>query len=244
MRNPALFLVLCMILWSCTPKSDNKNSSEEHGHSHADGSEDVHADASSLDKESVEFKDPFIVQASENSPEFIQHASGVKIIENIADFETKVGIETQEGYFGPLLFGGELRTFFIVLHPGQFLAEHAHAIESIVYTVSGKWVLCSEGNRQVMKPGTLFHFGDNKPTGWEAPFNEEAHLLVVKKRTPDQNYESYMAGLADMAAMMDKEMEKGMTLWYHQLGPEHPARQFAAQVNPDFDQLIDKLESR
>jgi len=153
-------------------------------------------------------------------------------------------IETQEGYFGPLLFGGELRTFFIVLHPGQFLAEHAHAIESIVYTVSGNWVLCSEGNRQVMKPGTLFHFGNDKPTGWEAPFNEEAHLLVFKKRTPDQNYESYMAGLADMQVMMDEEMEKGMTLWYHQIGPEHPARQFAAQVNPDFDQLIEKLESR
>jgi len=229
--------------WSCTSKSDSA-ASEDQGHSHSEGTEHTHSDENSdASLEQEDFVEAFTVTRTENSPEFIQHASGVQIIKDVANWESKVGVETLEGYFGPLLFGSELRTFFIVLHPGQFLSEHPHPTESIVYTVSGKWVLCSEGNRQVMTPGTIFHFGNDKPTGWEVPFNQDAHLLVIKKRTADENYESYLTGLQDMASMMEGWQQEGAKFWFHEIGPENPARQFASTVNPDFDQLIADLEA-
>ena len=220
-----------------TERTDPAGKPDQTGHSHAD-------DGSEKTPKAAEIKDAFVVAKTEHSPQFIQHASGVEIIEDIADFKTKVGVETLEGQFGPLLFGSELRAFFIVLRPGQFLAEHPHPTESMVYTVSGKWVLCSEGKRHVMKAGTLFHFGDDKPTGWEAPFDEDAHLLIVKKKNPEQNYETVMARYNQMAAEVNQQHDEGTEFWFHEIPPDHPARKFAARVNPKFDELIEKLKAR
>lgn len=154
----------------------------------------------------------------------------------------------KSGQFSPparAVVGSELRAFFIVLHPGMFLAEHPHPTESIVYTVSGTWVLCSEGKRHVMKPGSLFHFGDDKPTGWEAPFGEDVHLLIVKKKNrPDQDYESYMAGLTRMRDDTLKQRASGVPFWFYELPPDHAARQFATRVNPHFDEVLEASRAR
>jgi quercetin dioxygenase-like cupin family protein len=152
-----------------------------------------------------------------------------------------VGILTHEGVFGPLLFAEKTRAFFIELKPGMFLSEHPHPTESIVYTVSGKWVLCSEGKRHVMETGSVFHFGSNMPTGWEAPFAEGALLFVVKSKEEGENYETYMKGLLEVKETMNKDREAGSPFYYNELKPDHPAILFARSVNPDFDTVLKNI---
>lgn len=217
--------------------------SAQSGESHAHDDDHGHGQSHSTSGTAKSFEVVGIPK-SENAPAMTRLASGVTVIDNVENLDHMVSVTTHEGIFGPLLFGSKLRAFFIVLKPGQFLAEHPHPTESIIYTVSGKWVLASEGNRRVMKPGTLIHFADNAPTGWEAPFNEDALVLVLKSRTPDENYESTIEGLEDMAAIVDRQMnEDGVAFWYDQIPVDHPARQYARNVNPNFKEVMNLLES-
>jgi len=180
-----------------------------------------------------------VVRATDVAPEYIQHATGVEIIPDLrAGLETPSNTFTHEGNFGPLLFGKRIRSFYIRLEPGMFLAEHPHPTESLVFTVSGRWVLCSEGKRQVMEAGSTFHFGDNIPTGWEAPFPEGALLYIVKSIEPGENYESYTLDLRAMAEQLEREMSEGGVFYYHQLPADHEAIRFAREHNPDFDEVL------
>ncbi len=234
LRATTVCMAIAVLPFAAFAESDEAHShGDDHGHSHS------HSGA-----EPAKTFEVVDVPKSENAPAMTRLASGVTVIDDVADFGDLVGVTTHEGIFGPLLYGSKLRAFYIVLKPGQFLAEHPHPTESMIYTVSGKWVLASEGNRRVMEPGTLFHFADEAPTGWEAPFNEDALLLVVKTRAPDDNYESTIEGLEGMAAMVDRQMkEEGVAFWYDQVPADHPARQYARKVNPDFDEVMDRLES-
>jgi hypothetical protein len=119
----------------------------------------------------------------------------------------------------------------------MFLAEHPHPTESLVFTVSGRWVLCSEGKRQVMEAGSTFHFGSNAPTGWEAPFPEGAFLYIVKQYE-GLDYESYTTDIRDLAEELDQEMSEGSVFYYHQLPPDHEAIRFAREHNPNFDEIL------
>ena len=187
------------------------------------------------------FPEKKTVAATPVSPEFIQLAKKVEIIPNIGDAVKTVGVPTHEGVFGPLLFADEMRSFFIELKPGMFLAEHPHAKGSLVYTVRGKWVLASEHKRQVMETGSLFHFGDNMPTGWEAPFAEGALLLVVKAKKKGEAYKPFIDGLNKMKATLEKDMAKGEKFYFNQLAPDHPAIVFAKSVNPKFDDVLKNI---
>lgn len=176
------------------------------------------------------------------SPSYIQLATNVEVIPNIEDaVKSPSAILTHEGLFGPLLFAEETRAFFIELKPGMFLAEHPHDIGSIIYTVRGKWVLASEGKRQVMQTGTLFRFGDNMPTGWEAPFSEPALLLVVKPKGENTSYDIFNRGIIAMQSATEKDRKKGAQFYYNELKPDDPAIAFARSVNPDFDAVL-KIE--
>lgn len=203
---------------------------EGHGHAHGAGGEPVDPGA---------FEDAVVVDASADAPEFIQLASGVEVIENVAvAARSECSVFTHEGHFGPLLFGEELRAFSLRLEAGMFLAEHPHPTESIVYTLRGRWVLCSEGKRQLMPAGSLFHFGPDKPTGWEAPFAEGADILIFKKIRPGEDYRFFTAGTRKLAADLDRRLSAGETFYFHQLDPEHPAIEFARANNPDFDAIL------
>lgn len=211
------------------------SSQEAQGHSHGPGEATQQHEAEILEAK--------VVEATDFAPEYIQHATNVEIIEDIRDaLESPSATFTHEGYFGPLLFGEEMRAFYIRLEPGMFLAEHPHPTESLVYTVSGRWVLCSEGKRQVMKAGTLFHFGSNTPTGWEAPFPEGAFLLIVKRMEEGENYEAYTKDIRNLAKQLDEEKKAGSVFYYDELGPDHPAILFAREHNPDFDEILAALE--
>lgn len=215
---------------SAQPKAMAKPaaSKSNHGHSH-DGKP-------SGAKEMVQEKKT--VAATPISPEYIQLAKNVEIIPNVETAVKSVGTLTHEGLFGPLLYAENTRSFFIELKPGMFLSEHPHATGSIIYTIRGKWVLASEGKRQVMEAGSLFRFGDNMPTGWEAPFAEGALLLVVKMKEKGDNYEPFNKGMQDMKALLEKERASGTPFYFNALQSDHPAVVFAKEVNPKFDDVV------
>ncbi len=232
--KPSISLIIVIaFFWSCNqPTSEGEN-----GHSHDGGEPHTH-EAVPQPATPDEIKPAAVVPATGSSPEYIQHAKNIEILTDIQDAVESVGVMTHEGIFGPLLYGEKVRSFFIELQPGMFLSEHPHPNESMVFTVSGSWVLCSEGKRQVMEPGNVFHFGSNMPTGWEAPFNKPALLYVVKSTGPGESYEPYMQGLKGMAGDLEEDRKKGGVYYFNELEEDHAAIQFARSVNPDFDEVL------
>lgn len=222
----ALFVAGGLVL-ACGQESDGE---ADHGHTHGQGDDHQHEG---------EILPASMVEATDFAPEFIQHATGVEIIPDVyGGLQSPSNTFTHEGNFGPLLFGESIRSFYIRLEPGMFLAEHPHPTESLVFTVSGRWVLCSEGKRQVMEAGSTFHFGSNAPTGWEAPFPEGAFLYIVKQFDEGLDYESYTSDIRNLAAQLDQEMSDGSVFYYHQLPPDHEAIRFAREHNPSFDEIL------
>lgn len=236
MRFKIIISLLAISFWAC-----NNTDNSEQAHSHDDGSHS-HDEPAAMPEGQVDILEKTVIPATSVSPEYIQLATNVEIIPNINDAVSTAGVLTHEGIFGALLFAEDIRAFFIELKPGMFLSEHPHPTESIVYTVSGKWVLCSEGKRQVMAPGSLFHFGSNMPTGWEAPFADGAFLLVVKSKEEGEAYEPYMEGLKEMKVMLDEERAKGNPFYFNELEPDHEAIKFARSVNPDFDSVLENIQ--
>ncbi len=231
-----LGISLLMLLMPICVSAQTVNK-EKHPHDHGDNTHDSSKGSKAviLEKKTV--------AATPVSPEFIQLAKNVEIIPNIENALKSVGVLTHEGIFGPLLYAEQTRAFFIELKPGMFLGEHPHATGSIIYTVRGKWVLVSEGKRQVMEAGSLFRFGDNMPTGWEAPFSEGAFLLVVKTKKKGEAYEPFMAGIKKMKASLEKEKASGTPFYYNALKPDHPAIVFAKSVNPKFDEVLKNINN-
>ncbi len=199
---------------------------------------ETHSHGSATKASSAAIQPKKTVAATASSPEYVQLARNVEIIPSIEAAAKTVGVSTHEGVFGALLFAEQTRSFFIELQPGMFLGEHPHATGSIIYTVRGKWVLASEGKRQVMEAGSLFRFGDNMPTGWEAPFAEGALLLVVKTKNKGDGYESFGKGINKMKKAVEVQKAKGEAFYYNALKPDHPAVVFARQVNPKFDDVL------
>lgn len=214
-----------------------------HGHSHDEAPAAQGGHGHSHDEAPAAAKGPIkpkaVVPATAVSPEYIQLATNVEVIPSLEKaVKSKSAVMTHEGLFGQLLFAEQTRAFFIELQPGMFLAEHPHDVGSIIYTVRGKWVIASEGKRQVMEAGSLFRFGDKMPTGWEAPFNEPALLLVVKPKADTTSYEVFHKGVSNMAASVDKERKAGVPFYYNELKPNDPALAFARSVNPRFDEVL------
>jgi len=204
---------------------------------HSHGQADAHAHAQGPSGPAIAGRR--LVPATTVAPEYVQLATNVEVIPDIEDaVRSPAAVLTHEGLFGPLLFAEDNRAFFIELKPGMFLGEHPHDTGSIVYTVRGKWVLASEGKRQVMEAGSLFRFGDGMPTGWEAPFAEGALLLVVKGKHGTDSYEVFNKGIRAMQTTVDKERKGGAPFYYSELKPDHPAILFARSVNPQFDEVL------
>jgi quercetin dioxygenase-like cupin family protein len=169
--------------------------------------------------------------------------NGIQIIEDITDAETHPGIETLEGRIGPLMKGEKSQAHYIDMPAGLFLAEHPHSSESIIFCVRGRFVLCSGGRRQLMKPGSLMWFGANEPTGWEVPYDEPAYILIFKgsrSERSDDEFRDYLRGLAEK---LKKEQADGAPYHFRDLPFDHPAREFARKVNADFDSKLPKSVS-
>ncbi|WP_230292879.1 cupin domain-containing protein [Croceicoccus sp. Ery5] len=238
MRLAALLLLGATIpLAACNTAEEAPT--EEAGHTHGEGGHTHDVDAVA----EGDIKDAELVAATDISPEYLQLATNVEVIPSLeAAVKSPATVMTHEGLFGPLLFAEETRAFFIELQPGMFLAEHPHPIGSIVYTVRGKWVLASEGKRQVMEEGSLFRFGDGMPTGWEAPFNEPALLLIVKPKGESTDYKVFNEGIKDMQQTVEADRQKGGAYYYDVLEEDHPAIKFARSVNPEFDSVLAQID--
>ncbi len=138
-----------------------------------------------------------------------------------------------EGRIGPLLLGDDQQAHFIDMPPGACVAEHPHSSESLIYTVRGRWVLCRSGRRHVMKPGSLFRFAAGTPTGYEVPCGEKALLLLIFKGSRlSRDEREFIDDLQGMAVRLKKEQQEGVPYLLKVLPPDHPAREFAREVNP------------
>jgi len=169
-----------------------------------------------------------------DSPPRVQLAPGLTIIDNILDAAKTPGVETLEGRIGPLLRTGEMRAHFIDMPAGLYLEEHLHAKGSIIYTVRGEWGLKSLGRWHHMKPGSLYWFGDNIPTGFQVPFREKAYILIFKAIAGSDDRE-FMAYLRQLAANLEKEQKAGTAYLLADLPAGHAALEFARRINPRFD---------
>jgi hypothetical protein len=85
-----------------------------------------------------------------------------------------------------------------------------------------------------MKPGSLFHFSPNTPTGYETPFNEGALILIFKPRRLSEQDEDFVAYLRQMARRLNREHEAGVPYLLKDLPSDHPAIAFAREVHPDY----------
>ena len=155
-------------------------------------------------------------------------------MEDIKDKHATPGVETLEGRIGPLLLGENSQAHFIDMQSGLFCAEHPHSNESIIYTVRGRWVLCSRGRRQVMEPGSLFHFAKGTPTGYEVPFDGDALILIFKSQRLTESDRDFIAYLKGLASRLKKEEDAGVPYRLMDLPADHPAIEFAKRVNPDY----------
>jgi hypothetical protein len=158
--------------------------------------------------------------------------NGIQIIEDVTDATKQPGVETLEGRIGPLMKGDKSQAHYIDMPPGLFLAEHLHSTESLIYTVRGNWVLCSGGRRHLMKPGSLFWFKANEPTGWEVPFDEPSFVLIFKGYRDEMSDEDFLKYLRGLAERLERERANGTPFHFRDLPPDHPARIFAREVNP------------
>lgn len=158
---------------------------------------------------------------------------GIAVIEDITDGKSNQGIETFEGRIGPLLKGDGSQAHFIEMPGGLFCEEHSHSTESLIFTVKGRWVLCSQGRRQLMKPGTLFWFKAGTPTGYEVPFNEPAFILIFKGDRDETDDEGFLQYLQGLKLRLEKAHEDGRPFAMKELPLNHPAREFARQMGQE-----------
>ncbi len=173
--------------------------------------------------------------ATEYQPERVYLAPGVEIVEDITDREKTAGVETLEGRIGPLILGEGSQAHFIDMPGGMYVEEHPHSSESLIYTVRGRWVLCSDGRRRVMNPGSLFRFAARTPTGYEVPFAEDAYLLIFKGDRLSKSEKEFIDYLRGMKERLRNERKQGVPYLLRDLPEDHPARRFAREVHPQFE---------
>lgn len=169
-------------------------------------------------------------QQTDQLPTVESFTDGVKIVESVTD---QPGIDTLEGRIGLLLRGEDMQSQYIAMPPGMFTPEHAHETESIIFTIDGPWVLCSNGNRRVMESGDIFWFGSGVPTGYEMPphFTDEATILIFKGDLSAGSRAEFVESITEeMNPSLEAERESGTPFTFADLDADHPAVQFASSI--------------
>jgi len=154
-------------------------------------------------------------------------------VQIIHDVTAQPGVATPEGLYGPLLMGAAIHTRFIEFPSGLYCIEHSLPVESMLYTVRGDWVLSTQGTRTVMRDRSLVHLPANTPKGFEVPFDRPALLLVLRGDVAEHE-ELWHYLLNEMRPMLQERIASGHLVFeLARLPDDHPARVFAAQVNPE-----------
>ena len=152
---------------------------------------------------------------------------GIAVIDDIF---AAPGVDTLEGRIGPLLAAARGACHYIELPAGGYCDPHAHPTESLIYTASGQWVLCANGERRHMREGSLFWFGDDVATGYEIPFDEPATILIFKTQ-PGEGPDAMLDYLKGMAADLEADHESGTPYRLDELPADHPARVFRSSLS-------------
>lgn len=82
-----------------------------------------------------------------------------------------------------------------------------------------------------MRPGSLFWFGDNVPTGFEVPFDEDAMLVIFKTQARESD-DAFLEHLRGLAVQCEEEQAAGTPFRLADLPADHPALAFAATLGP------------
>ena len=135
--------------------------------------------------------------------------TGIRIVENATDPGRNQCVDTLEGRIGPLLKGDGSQAHFIEMPGDLYCHEHSHPTESLIFTVKGRWVLCSGGRRQLMQPGSLFWFKAGTPTGYEVPFPEAAFILIFKGDRDDKDEEGFIEYLQGLKLRLEESHQGG-----------------------------------
>ncbi|MDD1762496.1 MAG: AraC family ligand binding domain-containing protein [Methanothrix sp.] len=156
--------------------------------------------------------------------------SGIRIVNDVLDERSNPCVQTLEGRIGPLLKGDGSQAHFIEMPPDLYCEEHSHATESLIFTVKGRWVLCSSGRRHLMQPGSLFWFKAGTPTGYEVPFFEPAFILIFKGVKDDLDDKGFLEYLETLQQRLEKAHADGTPFKMSELCQDHPARIFARSL--------------
>lgn len=171
-----------------------------------------------------------LVAKTAYSPERINLSPGLDIIADSVDDERLVSLLSEEGRSGFLAATDRFQAQFLVMNPDLYSEEHAHDYDFIIYTMEGRWVLCSQGRRCLMSPGSICGVSAGVPVGMEAPFEEPARLLffLAGGISTQKRYEEYLRKVSDdKATVHGYEMRR-----ISDLPSSHPARTFARSVTP------------
>jgi len=180
---------------------------------------------------------PDVDPPTPDSPERLHLAPGLTILEDVLAAAESVGVDTAEGRIGPLLRTDRARAHYIDMPAGMFLDEHPHVTGSLIYTVRGEWGLASLGRWHHMKPGSLYWFGDDVPTGFQVPFRNDAFILIFKD-SPGADDAAFLRYLRELRDKLEKQRESGAAFRLADLPAGHPALAFARRVNARFDEEI------
>ena len=139
------------------------------------------------------------------------------------------GVNTLEGRIGPIISGNKGSAHYITMPPGMYCSCHTHPTESIILTLKGRWVLCSEGHRHLMSEGSVFFMPPNVETGYEVPFDEPAVLYIVKFEGA-KDPEEFLDYLQCLQQRLEEQHFNGEPFLLSELPEDHPARVFGKNL--------------
>ncbi|OPX61435.1 MAG: hypothetical protein A4E29_00803 [Methanomassiliicoccales archaeon PtaB.Bin134] len=162
------------------------------------------------------------------TPERVILGEGIEILLDVRDDRRIAGLMTGEGRSGFLAAMEHYQVQYLVMSPWLYSAEHVHDYGFIIFTVQGRWVLCSKGERCLMRAGSLCSVPAGSSTGMELPFPEPARLLFILEGGKDvqRRYEDLLRRVMEGKVAYEPS---GMVSILG-LPDTHPARIFAARI--------------
>ncbi len=103
----------------------------------------------------------------------------------VHDIRSQPGVDTVEGKYVKLIFGSSIRSQTLELPAGIEMDLHAHPRETLVYTISGRWVHKHDADSVAMEEGDLVYFPANAAIAADVPYDEPALLLVINGDLPN-----------------------------------------------------------
>ena len=168
---------------------------------------------------------------TEWSPEKVLLGSGTEVIPNVGNIERIPGLFTEEGRSGFLVSIKNFQAQYLMMSPGLYSEEHAHDYGFMIFTTGGRWVLCSEGRRCLMVPGSICSVQEGASMGMECPFKEAALLLFFLEggNAVRAKYEEYLKRVSGRKTAAGEIL----TTRIADLPASHPARVFAERVSSE-----------